>query len=46
MKEHRGKFAPVDTVFLTPGVKALVALIAMGMAFGIYRFVFGLASVT
>ncbi|MCP4754683.1 MAG: Ni/Fe-hydrogenase cytochrome b subunit [Proteobacteria bacterium] len=36
----------MDTVFLTPGVKALVALIAMGMAFGIYRFVFGLASVT
>jgi len=38
--------APLDKKFFTPGVKVLIAIFGVGMAFGLYRFIFGLGSVT
>jgi len=38
--------APLDKKFLTPGVKVLIAIFGVGMAFGLYRFIFGLGSMT
>jgi len=40
------KAAPIDKKFFTTGVKILFALFGIGMAFGLYRFVFGLGSIT
>ena len=37
---------PVDRKLLTPGVWVLLALMAVGFCFGVYRFIFGLAAVT
>ena len=36
--------APLDKKFLTTGVKVLIAIFGVGMAFGLYRFIFGLGS--
>ena len=38
--------APVRRKLLTPGVWALLALVLAGLAFGLYRFIFGLAAAT
>lgn len=38
--------APVDKKFFTTGVKVLIAIFGVGMAFGLYRFIFGLGSMT
>ena len=37
---------PVERKLLTPGVGVLLALIAIGLCFAVYRFIFGLGSVT
>ena len=37
---------PVACKFLTPGVGVLLTLIAAGLAFAVYRFLFGLAAAT
>ena len=36
----------LDRKFLTPGVKVLIAIFGIGMAFGLYRFFFGLGALT
>ena len=46
MSGHKVNAAPLDKKFLTTGVKILSALFWIGMAFGLYRFIFGLGSVT
>ncbi|MBN2008724.1 Ni/Fe-hydrogenase cytochrome b subunit [candidate division KSB1 bacterium] len=38
--------APIENKYLTTGVKILIAIFGVGMAFGLYRFLFGLGSVT
>jgi Ni/Fe-hydrogenase subunit HybB-like protein/Fe-S-cluster-containing dehydrogenase component len=38
--------APMRGKLLTPGVWTLIALVLCGVAFGLYRFVFGLAAAT
>ena len=40
------KAAPISKKFFTPGVNFLIALFGIGMAFGLYRFIFGLGSLT
>jgi len=44
--EHHEEPMPVRQKFLTPGVKALLGLAMTGLAFGLYRFIFGLGAVT
>ncbi|NOZ62976.1 MAG: Ni/Fe-hydrogenase cytochrome b subunit [Calditrichaeota bacterium] len=38
--------APIEKKFFTTGVKILIAIFGIGMAFGLYRFIFSLGSVT
>jgi octaheme c-type cytochrome (tetrathionate reductase family) len=38
--------APVDEKFLTPGVMVMLALIAVGLAFALARFLFGIGAVS
>ena len=38
--------APVEKKFFTTGTKILFALFGIGMAFGLYRFIFGLGALT
>lgn len=38
--------APVNKKFLTTGTKILIAIFGIGMAFGLYRFIFGLGALT
>jgi Ni/Fe-hydrogenase subunit HybB-like protein len=38
--------APVERTLFTPGVFALLALMAIGLAFALWRFAFGLQSIT
>jgi Ni/Fe-hydrogenase subunit HybB-like protein len=38
--------APVKKQFFTPGMKALTAIMLSGLAFGLYRMLFGLGAVT
>ncbi|MBN2008737.1 Ni/Fe-hydrogenase cytochrome b subunit [candidate division KSB1 bacterium] len=37
---------PVAKKFFTPGVKVLLTLFGLGVLFGLYRFIFGLGSIT
>lgn len=37
---------PVEKKFLTTGTKILIAIFGIGMAFGLYRFIFGLGALT
>jgi len=46
MSNHVHMAAPVEKKFFTTGVKILFALFGIGMAFGLYRFIFGLGSIT
>ena len=46
MSSHTVEAAPVEKKFFTTGVKILFALFGIGMAVGIYRFIFGIGSVT
>jgi Ni/Fe-hydrogenase subunit HybB-like protein/Fe-S-cluster-containing dehydrogenase component len=39
-------FEPVRRKLLTPGVFALIGLVLIGVVFGLYRFIFGLAAST
>lgn len=43
---HASHAAPVDRKLLTPGVWVLIAMVLTGAAFGLYRFIFGLAAAT
>ncbi len=45
MSSHENA-APVEEKFLTPGVMVMLAVMAVGFGFGIFRFLFGLGSVT
>ncbi len=38
--------APVQKTFFTPGMKVLTAIMLSGLAFGLYRMLFGLKAVT
>jgi len=46
MSSHTIEAAPVDKKFFTNGVKILIALFGIGMAFGVYRLLYGLGAVT
>lgn len=43
---HGSHAAPVQRKLLTPGVWMLIAMVLTGLAFGLYRFIFGLAAAT
>lgn len=43
---HHVQAAPVDHPLWTPGVMVLLAMVITGVAFGLYRFIFGLAAST
>ncbi len=43
---HGPHAAPVGRKLLTPGVWVLIAMVLGGLAFGLYRFIFGLAAAT
>ncbi|MBN2563346.1 MAG: Ni/Fe-hydrogenase cytochrome b subunit [Phycisphaerae bacterium] len=45
MSEHHEPL-PVDRKLFTPGVWVMLFLVAVGLCFAIYRFIFGLSSVT
>ncbi len=45
MSSHQ-RAAPVEKKFFTPGMKILTAVMVTGLGFGLYRMIFGLASVT
>ena len=38
--------APVEEKFLTPGVMVMLALVAVGFAFALGRFLFGIGAVS
>jgi Ni/Fe-hydrogenase subunit HybB-like protein/Fe-S-cluster-containing dehydrogenase component len=44
--DHHVAAQPVDRKLLTPGVWALIAMVGIGVAAGLYRFVFGLEATT
>jgi Ni/Fe-hydrogenase subunit HybB-like protein/Fe-S-cluster-containing dehydrogenase component len=44
--EHHPSAQPVERKLLTPGVWVLIALVAIGLIAGLYRFIFGLAAST
>jgi len=46
MSSHHVAAKPINKKFFTTGVKILFALFGTGMAFGLYRFINGLGSVT
>jgi Ni/Fe-hydrogenase subunit HybB-like protein/Fe-S-cluster-containing dehydrogenase component len=43
---HASSAAPVQRKLLTPGVWVLIAMVAIGAGFGLYRFLFGLGAAT
>ena len=46
MSGHAGPAAPLDRKFLTPGVMILFFVFGVGLANGLYRFIFGLEALT
>jgi Fe-S-cluster-containing dehydrogenase component/Ni/Fe-hydrogenase subunit HybB-like protein len=44
--EHDEEPRPVNTTLRTPGVFLMLALIGIGLAFGLYRFIFGIGAGT
>lgn len=46
MSGHDVKAAPLNRKFITPGVVVLICVFCVGMAAGLYRFVFGLGALT
>ena len=46
MSSHNVSAYPIKKKFFTTGVKILFALFGVGMAFGLYRFINGLGSIT
>jgi Ni/Fe-hydrogenase subunit HybB-like protein len=43
---HAERAAPIDKPLLTPGVFVLLGLVVVGLAFAVYRYFFGLGSIT